>query len=211
MKKLRAVIDKYSGWKDLEVFIERIDAYADRDFSLALENAKALLETIAKEICTQNGAELGHRPSMSIVLKAAFSSIGLSSSDHITQISTALANIGQQMGNLRNDVGTSSHGRTLQEVRDRNMAIDALSREMLLGSSELVSCFLISNFQALKITKQPLEKIEYVDCSDFNDFWDDEFGDFEMGDYSFTASEILFQVDNTAYSSEYRNYKEEDE
>lgn len=38
--------------------------------------------------------------------------------------------------------------------------------------------------------------------------WDDSFGEFEMGSYSFTASEILFYVDNKAYMSEQQAFVE---
>jgi hypothetical protein len=42
----------------------------------------------------------------------------------------------------------------------------------------------------------------------FSDFWDDLYGEFEMGDYSFPASEVLFSVDYKAYVSELQAFSE---
>ncbi|CAC9987682.1 hypothetical protein, partial [uncultured Gammaproteobacteria bacterium] len=43
MDKLKAVIREYGRWSVLEVFIDRIEAHIEIDFSHSLENAKALL------------------------------------------------------------------------------------------------------------------------------------------------------------------------
>jgi len=37
---------------------------------------------------------------------------------------------------------------------------------------------------------------------------DDSFGEFVMGDYSYPASEILFNVDKQAYVNEYKDFTE---
>jgi len=58
MDKLKAVIKEYGRWSDLETYIDRIEAHIEIDFSHSVENAKSLLETIGKEICSQNGVEL---------------------------------------------------------------------------------------------------------------------------------------------------------
>ena len=50
MEKLKKVIEKHGRWADLSVYINRIEIGIASDFSHALENAKALLETIGYEI-----------------------------------------------------------------------------------------------------------------------------------------------------------------
>jgi len=146
------------------------------------------------------------------VLKNAFSSLGLSNSSLENQVSSALATIGQQIGELRNEIGLSSHGKTLDEVRERNNKVDILTREFLIDTVELVSIFLIRNFET-KHNRSPHEKLadtlDYLDADDFNEFWDDSYGDFYMGDYSYSASEILFNVDKQAYVTEYQGFIEE--
>ena len=111
MERLKKVIEQYGRWSELTIYTDRIEAHASTGFSHAIENAKALLETIGKEICKSKGVELGETASINAVMKKAFTVIGYSSNALVTQISTALANVGQQMGNLRNEIGTTSHPR----------------------------------------------------------------------------------------------------
>lgn len=52
---------------------------------------------------------------------------------------------------------------------------------------------------------------EYLNCDDFNDYWDEIFGDFKMREYSFFASEILYYLDKDAYHEERRRFEVIDE
>lgn len=210
MQKLRSTIDQYSRWSALTIYIDRMEAHLESDFSHSLENAKALLEAIGKEICKFCGVELRADPSINSVLKNAFSAIGYANTNLVNQISSALATIGQQVGELRNDIGATSHGRSLDEIRERNNKVDLLTREFLIDSTLVVAVFLIRAFEGRKefekspiAEAQPEEKLDYFEFNDFNDFWDDLFGEFAMGNYSYTASEILFSVDYKAYHTEH--------
>jgi ABC-type bacteriocin/lantibiotic exporter with double-glycine peptidase domain len=51
------------------------------------------------------------------------------------------------MGELRNEIGLTSHGKSLEEIKQRNNNIDLLTREFLIDTVELVSVFLIRNFE----------------------------------------------------------------
>lgn len=210
MKKLKKVIEQYGRWSDLSVYIDRIETHIELDFSHSLENAKALLETIGKEICTSKGIELVATSNINGVLKNAFSALGYSNSNLVNQISSALATIGQQVGELRNEIGLTSHGKPLEEIRGRNNRVNLLTREFLIDTVEIVSCFLIRNFENENprvITDTVEETLDYHEAEEFNDFWDDSFGEFEMGNYSYPASEILFNVDKQAYINEYKAFQ----
>jgi hypothetical protein len=127
----------------------------------------------------------------------------------VNQISSALATIGQQVGELRNEIGLTSHGKSLEEIRERNDRVNLLTREFLIDTVEIVSCFLIRNFENENprvITETAEETLDYYEAEEFNDFWDDSFGEFDMGNYSYPASEILFNVDKQAYINEYKAY-----
>ena len=50
------------------------------------------------------------------------------------------------------------------------------------------------------------ETLDYSDAEEFNEFWDDTFGEFQMGTYEYSASEILFNVDKQAYINEYNAF-----
>jgi len=95
MDKLKSVIKEYGRWSELETYIDRIETHIEIDFSHSLENAKALLETVGKEICTSNAVELGATPSINSVLKKAFSSMGYANRNLVNQVSSALATIGR--------------------------------------------------------------------------------------------------------------------
>lgn len=209
MEKLKKVIEQYGRWSDLSVYIGRIETHIELDFSHSLENAKALLETIGKEICTSKGVELDATSSINGVLKKAFSALGYSTSNLVNQISSALATIGQQVGELRNEIGLTSHGKSLEEIRERNDRVNILTREFLIDTVEIVSCFLIRNFENEnpRIKAEVVEDtLDYYEAEDFNDFWDDSYGEFEMSNYSYPASEILFNVDKQAYINEYKAF-----
>lgn len=211
MDKLKAVIKEYGRWSELETYIDRIETHIEIDFSHSLENAKALLETVGKEICTSNTVELGTTPSINSVLKKAFSSMGYTNSHLVNQVSSALATIGQQVGELRNEIGLTSHDKSREEIKQRNSKVDLLTREFLIDTVELVSVFMIRNFETkhLRTEHETLaDSLDYLEAEDFNESWDDSFGEFAMGDYSYPASEILFNVDKQAYVNEYKAFTE---
>lgn len=209
MEKLKDVIEQYGRWRPLEQYILRIETYLHSDFGLALENSKAILESISREICNVKNIELSSVESMNGSLKKACKAIGYDGGDLVTQLSTSIANIGQQMGNLRNSIGPTSHGRTMEELVIRNNGIDELTKEFLINTTELVSCFLIKNFEIenTRVVKSE-EQINYTDNEDFNEFWDEMYGEFNMGDYAYIASEIFYNLDYMAYEFESKSYSE---
>ena len=117
MQKLRELIDAHARWSEFSIFVDRIELSRTQDFSLAFENAKALLESVCKEICKSCGKELSTNSSMNGIVKTSFSALGFSNSEISTRISGSLANIGQVIGELRNDIGATGHGRTVEELR----------------------------------------------------------------------------------------------
>ena len=211
MEKLKLLIEQHRRWQDLELFVSRIEATLETDFSQSLENAKALLESISKEICDHYQIALNNTESFNGLLRKAFTSLGYGSTGLVNQISTSLANIGQQMGNLRNEIGTTSHGRTLEEIRNRNSRVNEFTKEFLIDTTVLVACFLIQNFEKDSpiITDSSEQRLDYDKCEDFNQEWDNIYGGFPMGSYSFLASEILYWTDYNDYEKEYKLFQAE--
>ena len=122
--------------------------------------------------------------SINAVMKKAFTAIGYSSKNLVTQISTALATIGQQVGNLRNEIGTTSHGKSLDELKARNERVDDLTKKFLIDTTVVVTAFLIRTFENEnpRTKTEPVEAyLLYTDNEPFNDFWDDLYGEFTMG------------------------------
>lgn len=211
MEKLKNAISQYGRWSPINEYISRIETYIDLDFSISIENAKALLESIGKEICMMKGVLLDDKSTINGVLKKSFCALGYSNSSMVNQISAALATIGKNIGELRNDIGATSHGKTLLEIEQRNASIDDLTKYFLMDTVELVACFLIRIFEGEGLKLEPqVNVVQYENCSDFNDFWNELYGEFKMGDYSYTASEILYYNDIDAYSAEYKSFVESD-
>lgn len=90
MEKLKKVIEQYGRWSVLTDYIDRIEFYTATDFSLSLENAKALLETISKEICCSKNIEIEQNLRFHNLLKKAFTATGYHSGSLVTQVSSAL-------------------------------------------------------------------------------------------------------------------------
>ena len=217
MEKLRSTLAQYSRWQGLEMYIDRMEAHLETDFSTTIENAKALLESIGKEICEAKGVQLGSTPSINVVLKKAFIGLGYTADDLVSQVSGSLATIGQLVGNLRNEISPTSHGKSLEELKERNNKIDSLTKEFLIDSTLVVAVFLIRAFEERSETASLMAAFEadgipeYDDNEDFNDFWDENFGEFAMGSYSYPASEVLYNVDFQAYQAEYKIFNESKE
>ncbi|OQB72837.1 MAG: hypothetical protein BWX92_03528 [Deltaproteobacteria bacterium ADurb.Bin135] len=214
MKKLNQVIEQYGRWSDLRIYTQRIDTYIQDDFSTAFENAKSLLETICKEICKLKNISIEENATTNKILKQAFNSLGYANQELVNHISTALASIGQEMGNLRNEIGITAHGKELEELKERNSRVDEMTREFLIDSTEIIATFLIRAFEN-KNPRRHIEtykdKISFDDNAEFNDLLDESYGDFDMGGYSYSASEILFYVDYNAYLTELKTFKEDKE
>ena len=72
----------------------------------------------------------------------------------------------------------------------------------------MVAVFLIRAFEERQTEVEPLAGAAtdmvpaYEDNEDFNGSWDELFGEFVMGSYSYAASEILFGLDVQAYQAE---------
>ncbi len=212
MQKLRELIDAHTHWSAINIYIDRIETFRDQDFSTAFENAKALLECVCKEICKSCGRELSAQSSMNSIVKTSFSAIGFSNSEISTRISGSLASIGQIIGDLRNEIGATGHGRTVEELRQRNSKVDELTKDFLLDSIKTIIIFLIRSFEYKQVNTidTPKKEQENERNKEFDEFLDESYGEFVMGDYSYTASQILFAVDSEAYQYERKNFESEE-
>jgi hypothetical protein len=134
--------------------------------------------------------------------------MGYQKENLVAKIAGSLSTIGQEIGILRNEISVDAHGKTLNELRERNNKVDLLTREFLIDSTLIIAIFLIRNFENTTTETTEKEKLNYDDVENFNDSWDDSFGQFEMGEYSFLASEILYSLDYNAYETAYKEFME---
>jgi hypothetical protein len=111
------------------------------------------------------------------------------------------------MGALRNQIGPTSHGKTMKELEVRNVTLNRVATDFLIQSTALVACTLIELFEVeFPRRSQKAESSNYEDNEQFNQFLDDLYGDFSFAEYSYSASEILFGVDPEAYKTELKAF-----
>jgi hypothetical protein len=214
VEKLKLVIEQYGRWAPMSEYVQRINTFKDTDVSIAVENSKALLESISKNICKEKGQSLKGDESINKLVKIAFTAIGYPAGQYMNVIGSSLSSIAHQIGNLRTELGITSHGKTFEELGKRNNNLDQMTRDYLIETTEIVDCFLIRHFEnenpRVETAGEEAEnQIEYSDCEDFNDYWDGEYGEFFMGEYSFFASEVLYDMDKEAYKYEYEAFNNE--
>ncbi len=209
MEKLKSILGQYGRWKPLSEYVLRIETYKDSDMTAAIENSKSLLESIAKEICEQRQQVYPKDCNMGKLLKLAFAVLGYEDTETITQVGGALANIAHQIGNLRNQIGKVSHGRTMDELGSRSNTIDAASTEFLVSSTEAVSCLLIQLFETEFPRKTTVNLPSFQENEEFNDHLDDTYGELAIGSNSYSASQILYSVNPEEYLKGLRQFKTE--
>lgn len=213
MTQLKTLIETYGRWQELDIYIQRIESNINVDFSMSIENSKSLLESISKQICEDKQYTLTGLESISKLVKTAFSLIGFEKKSHVNVIAGSLTAITQELGELRNNVGTNSHGKTLEEIKNRNENLNEISKKFMLNTVESVACLMIHSFENenSRVSKHK-EKIMYLANEDFNENFDEIYGEFKIGDdYSYLASEIFYNLEYPAYEIASNNYSKNEE
>lgn len=126
------------------------------------------------------------------------------------------ATISQNVGELRNQISPTSHGKPLKKLRDRNNKVDLLTRELLISSTLVVAVLLIRAFEERQVVAVPLLAAQCQcwttdqanDHEACNNFGDESFSEFTIGDYNFTVSAVLFALDAQAYAVACKAFQE---
>lgn len=221
MKRTKELTSTTLRWQFLDKHVNRIESFKDADFVLALENCKGLIESVAKEICRLKNVELDSDIKFGALIKKTCVSMGYDDKSFIYQVSGAMTNITNNIGKLRNDYGSVSHGRNSEDIKNLDNEVDEFTRYFLIDSTDSLVSLLIKCFDYKYVDKEGSENHEVVEIKEkinynnkefleFNDFWDDSIGsDYQMTeDYSFANSEILHALDYDAYLQEYNTYKD---
>ena len=208
MDRLKKAIEQYPHWRALNLYVERIELARESNFPACIGAGKTLLESIAKEICKRRATDPGTSPTMAGVMKTAFKTLGLNKQDSMVQISTALATIAQNIGQIRNSIDTSAHGKVLADLDPQKAAINQYTSDFLVDSVDNVSVFLIHTYEHVRQDEENNEaEPDYLNFEEFNAQFDEEWGEVFIGDYSYQPSEVLFFVDRNAFDSEYAIYQ----
>ncbi len=161
-------------------------------------------------MCKIKGVDLQSNINLPKLIKQSYEALGYEKKQPIAVITTSLFSAGQQMAELRNQVGVTSHGKTLNQLKERNSKVNELTKDFLIETTSIISTFLIKSIEA----EEPYAKknsdysnMNYESNMSFNNDRDDRHGEFAMDEYSYTASEVLYNVDPAAYATELMNYE----
>jgi hypothetical protein len=213
MDRLRQIITQYSRWKGLEEYCIRIDGYMHTDFPIAVENSKALLESICKTILHEKQVEIDTNDSMQKLMKKAVGVFDAEHSAQLKQIGTSLVNLSKNLAEVRNSVARVSHGQHLDALGEE--VLDAITGAFLVNSTESIACFLIEFYEQVFPRKKSEPVLRLEDHQAFNDYLDEEaFEPVQVmragGElaYEYNASEVLFSVEPRAYLTELDSFRE---
>jgi len=206
MDKIKAVIENYSRWKNLEKYPQRIESFIENDIILAIENSKSLIESICKTILTEQKADFGKNDSLNKLVYTTLMILRISNPNQMSKFSSGMITVIQNLGELRNRYGDTSHGRNINEIGLKKFEL--ISSQFLISSVECIACFLIEYYEHEFPKKIKKREIQYLDDDNqlFNDYFDDIYEIVAFGDYVFLPSEILFNLDQTAYITEKQKY-----
>lgn len=205
MDRIKELINNYARWTNLSKYINRIEYQINDDFTSAIGSTKALLESICKTILDHENTEYDKNDNINKLAKQTINSFKIGNLEQIGLFGNAIVTSIQNIGELRNCIDESSHGKSLL---DKNKKIDLITALFLINSAETIACFLIEFYEIEHPRKKGEDEFIFEEMRDFNDYIDNEHGSIEIARIPYATSEALFAIDITAYKDEYRKYLE---
>jgi len=206
MDRLKELINNYSRWTDLSTHINRIEYQVSNDLAAAIGSTKALLESICKTILNHEDPKYDKNDNINKLVKKTIQSLKIENPEQTSLFGNALVTSIQNLGEIRNRIDESSHGKSLLVKTEK---IDLITASFLINSAETMACFLIE-FYEIEHPRKKSDDTELIfkKFADFNDYLDNEHGNVQIAGISCCTSEALFAVDKIAYKDEHRKYLE---
>lgn len=206
MEKLRTILKEYGKWESLEEYCRRIEGYLEDDFIIAVENSKSLIESICKTILEEHNVTYSRTEKLNKLFSNTLKTINIFGKEQISKFGSGLITAIQNLGELRNKIGDTAHGKSIYE--NKKNKIGMISTNFLINSIEVIACFLIEYNEQEYPDKKEKEELNYENFMDFNNYFDNINGNIEFSIYSYPASEVLFYVDSTAYKVALQEFDE---
>ena len=188
MDRLKEIANNYSRWKDISTHINRIEYQINDDFTSAIGSTKSLLEAICKTILDHETTEYDKNDNVNKLIKKTIKALRIENHDQISLFGNSLVTSMQNLGEIRNRIDDSSHGKSLL---DRNKKIDSITASFLVNSSEMIACFLIEFYEIEHPRKRGENEFEFQEMKEFNDYLDDQHGSVEIAQIPYSTSEAL--------------------
>lgn len=194
--------------------VTALEASIEENPELAVDLARALVETVCKTILKDRGVEFDNKGNTPKLFEDTLRNMRLISTEHD---GNSKAQLGMQttikglqdavlgLCQFRNAVGIASHGKD-----SYTPSIDRLQAIFAARAADSVIHFLYSAHKEYpKILGTT--RLHYSDNENFNAFIDDIHGSFEVLAGTYLASEVLYYVDQEAYRAGLMEYEEQAE
>jgi hypothetical protein len=195
MQKLRDKIESKDQWKGLLEYVDPLEVNININNNITLDNAKSLLESLAKTILHNKGVVIINSDFAKIVKQALsvtpiYLSLNSKDQQNTKKIVSGISSIISSIGEFRNSYGFLSHGNDIHGEK-----FDLYLTHLVVDSTESLALFLINaHSQDLHQRK----RFFYDDYSDFND-WYDEKESIMISGVAYSASKTLYDQDEIAY------------
>jgi hypothetical protein len=209
MEWIKEIIGNQGRFSKLLLYTSKIEDSLNTNPNETIEVSKALIETICKTINKDLGHELTDTrnfPEMvrETLLKIPFI-IKLNGRDAeaTEKVCKNVLTLCQGLSEFRNNHGFSSHGQDIEEEQ-----ADITLAKLIYKSTDVIGGFLLeihTNFTSL----ENLKRLYYEDYPDFNEWYDELYGQAEIGQYNYPSSEALYKTDIEAYKQELIGYIED--
>ncbi len=197
MKWLRQELQELPSFEYLLEHIETIESTIESNPTNCFETCKALIESLCKTILNNKGIPFNTDISFQGLVRQTIQntmSVENGFESDIAELGRRLASVAQQLSEIRNRDGFSSHGH------------DALSPKITANLSFLA--FRVSDtiggfiLRCYKQSKQQTRdtRIHYKDCQDFNEYFDD---------LNPLPNEVNISISEALYNQDYESYREE--
>ena len=198
MNFLKEVCAQHSKWKNLEIYIARMEAYPDNG-PLIVDNCKCIIETICKTILEDlHIPKEEHKVRLpELARQTAAKLLTLNKAPDLIE---AFVNMAFRIARFRNEYTESGHGQSIYVIDENNRIITASSIVYLESVIEQTAIYLITLYQD-EYPMNVKSLMRYEDNVDFNKEFDELFEDkIEIGNFGpYNQSELLFYIDKGAY------------
>jgi len=180
---------------------ERLEAAAmAKDAPLCLDMSKAFLESIFKTILSDRIEEPNLRQEFYPLFRNVKDEISFSddqnASDLVGRLAGSIVNV---VSELRNNFGAASHG----DDGFHQNPIDMTSAEFVMSSVDGLASLVYRKHKDT-VTPETIQRFNYQDFEEFNDWFDEQNEDYQIAlgsgtVFQYSASQILFDQDLDAY------------
>jgi hypothetical protein len=210
----RRILELCGDSEQIEHHIDELERAVNTNPGLAIDAAKALIETACKTILVERQQPIQSNWDVPDLVRSCLKILALipakrtdSKDTHkglkktINGIQTAV----QGLCEIRNNEGSVSHGRDAY-----TQMTEEIQGRFAAQSADAIACFLFSVHREYPGIPEPPRN--YGDFSDYDEYLDSVQGEFVyLGDAAYQPSEILFYVDNAAYMDGYYEFQSQQE